>query len=70
MKTVYLHTLDGVLASYEQGEQVCFLMNGSSLKIVSSLREIRVQQKSSRRWRKDRGFQEDSSTYGYLRVKI
>lgn len=66
---IYVHTIDGHLAFYVEGEQICFLNDGETIG-AKDLKTIRKQQKLSLRWRRDQGFNVDIKDYGYRRFKI
>lgn len=69
----YIHTIDGEVAQYHPGEQICYARQGAKLSdlLVSSLAEIKQQQRASSAWRHKRGMDDVlGESYGYLRVKV
>lgn len=71
MKTMYMHTLDGSPARYEENEQVCFLNHRGKFigKLVPSLKRIRYEHEKSQAWRVKQGFPENDNL-GYIRVEV
>jgi hypothetical protein len=65
--TFYLHTLDDSPADFD-GKQVCFCTRSrDACRLVTSLKQIRKEQKASSKWRIENGFRDDCE-YGYQRV--
>lgn len=66
-----MHTVAGIPAMYHQGEQICFAngIRGSAaiLSLASDLKQIKLEQKLSKKWRKKMGFT-DYDHYGYVRI--
>jgi hypothetical protein len=71
MKTTiyYMHTLDNRPAYYD-GQQIVFAMKSRPLRLCSSLRDVRMQQRLSDRWRLSQGFQIRNYDQDYKRVRL
>lgn len=65
----YLHTINGRAAGFH-GEQICFAQNGCGWKapLVKDLNTIRKQQKQTRKWRKEMGYDFEPMDYDYVIV--
>lgn len=71
MTTYYLHTIRGRPAHYVPGQQICYITRfGAAGTLVTSLRQIRREQKASIKHRQDIGLDQDGSNYGYRRVRV
>lgn len=68
-KNVYIHTLNNKMAFYIEGKQICYADNGCEIG-EPDLKTIREQQILSQRWRKEKGWGDDKTEHGYMRVKI
>lgn len=68
---IYVHTINGALAFYVDGEQICYLNDGAVIG-AKDLKTIHKQQKLSKKWRSDQGFDkyDINDKYGYRRFKI
>lgn len=66
----YIQTINGQLAFYS-GEQICYAHSGMELDdlLLTSLTEVRKQQRSSRAWRLSKGYG-DTNDYGYIRLSV
>jgi hypothetical protein len=64
---VYVHTINGNLATYIEGEQICYCRISLPAKSVESLEQIRKEEKLSNRWRNEMGFVVHSD-YSYQKV--
>lgn len=67
-KFKYMHLLRGKPASFT-GQQVTY----SSLyvkKLCDTLKELRLEQKKSLKWRKEKGFSDCGLDYDYIKVMI
>ena len=73
-KTMYMHTIRGRPAFYEEGKMIYYANHGLLVipdGLVSSLKQIRKEQAASKRYRKKKlGLDEERSDYGYIRVKV
>jgi hypothetical protein len=73
MKYKYMHTINNIPARYLPNQQIYFICNSSKSKfigkLVSSLKQIKEEQKKSFKWRKKQGFKVDND-YGHIRVEI
>ncbi len=55
--TKYMHTLNGKPASFFGGEQICFAGDrGGKIKLVNSLKQIRKEQKITKKFREKMGW--------------
>lgn len=72
MKTYYLHTLNGMAASYVPGGQICFASHGGApVRLCESLRQIRMQRRFSEQWRAKKGYTPTHPSWvGYRRVRL
>ena len=61
----YMHTLDGMPAQFYTGQGICF--NNKRVALVDGLRQIRKEQKESRRI--DVRQSRDTLRYGYITVR-
>jgi len=68
MKYKYMHTVRGRPAIYDRKEQICYVIKVGEL--VSTLKQIKEEQKASDKWRLKKGFKSSFEEYGYIRVKI
>ena len=67
-RTLYLHTIDNKPAAFE-GTQICFLnFYGEAFALASSLKQIRKEQRATKKYRRQMGFAYDENRYGYFRV--
>jgi len=67
-KTRYLHTIDNKPAAFE-GTQITFLnFYGKAFALASSLKQIREEQRATKKYRIQNGFPYDENRYGYFRV--
>lgn len=70
---VYMHTLDGKPAMYQDGTYICFINNYHNVTFEEmfkpSLEQIRREHKASAKWHKDHG-DGVSGGYGYIRIKL
>lgn len=71
-KSLYMHTIAGNPAIYEPGEQIVHVSTYHHITFeqmfVGSLQTIRRQQRKSREWREQQGF-DKMHDYGYIRVR-
>lgn len=68
--TMYIHLLNGHMASYEGPDgQICYMGQGKPLKYATSLEQIRRERKASQKWRTGQGFEPyDEKDFGYKRT--
>lgn len=66
-ETKYMHTMDGRPAHFVEN-QIWFVNPRSAAMLVPDRLTIRKQQRASRRWRKQQGF-DAAIVYGYVRVR-
>jgi hypothetical protein len=73
----YIHTIDGIPAQYIDGEQIVFANvvfasgirgNAGMQNICSSKKQILLEQKLSKKWRKKEGFSIDDLGYSFVRL--
>lgn len=69
MKSKYMHLIRSRPARYYEGAQICYMTNGSELRLADSLAQIRREQKASAAWRLKKGYS-DANEYGHIRVRI
>lgn len=70
MKTYYLHTIDGLPATFD-GYQICFAgFYGPASKLATSLAQIRREQKISAANREKDGWSAYAYKLGYRRYSI
>lgn len=72
-KNIYMHTLNGRPAMYQDGTYICYINNTNRVKFedvfVTSLESIRRQQAWSKQWFEQNGFNDISDReYGYVRI--
>ena len=70
MITKYMHLIEGRPATYEKSSQVCFLSNGSILRLCDSLKQLRIEQKKSLAWRLKNKMDDRKEDYGFLRIRM
>ena len=70
-KSLYMHTINGRPAYYNDGEQIVYLLKYHRVKFedmfVDSLAVIRRQQTLSNQWRAERGYEVEQD-YDYVRI--
>lgn len=67
----FLHTIDGVPATYWPKAQICYVrIPRGSAKLARSLEQLKKEQTLSRAWRTKQGYPNDEDKYGYVRVKL
>ena len=67
-KTIgYIHTLNGQPARYN-GAQTYYCGRYNPTIIVDSLKQIRKEQRLSHNWRMSKGYEDDWTEYGYMRI--
>jgi hypothetical protein len=69
----YIHTIDGIPAQYIDGEKIVFANgirgNAGIQNICSSKKQILLEQKLSKKWRKKKGlFSIDDLGYSFVRL--
>lgn len=68
-KTYYMHTIDGKPAFWS-GDQICYAsFFGRPDRLEPSLKNIRKNERRSRKYRNDLGLS-DNSRYGYFRFVV
>lgn len=67
MRSRYMHTIDGRPATYIKNQQICFAGIKTPIRLCSSKKVLKNQQRISSEWRKKQGFS-DRDDYGYKRV--
>ena len=65
----YMHTLNYSPAYYVPGEQIVYAAQYVEA-LCDSVKQIREEQKLSKRWRTKKGFSNDGSKYGYKKIII
>jgi hypothetical protein len=71
-KYKYMHTLcnrPAYFVDYDDVCQVCYAHDYVA-KLCDTLKQIRDEQKKSFKWRKERGYDDDMTKYGYVKVVI
>lgn len=73
-KNLYMHTINGRPAMYQDGMYICYVnqwnrINYSDM-FVGSLRAIKRQQLWSKQWYEQNGGGVDLDKYGYIRIKV
>lgn len=66
--TRYMHTIDRQPAFYD-GNQIVFA-SGVVKQTASTIRQIRREQRATRRWRRDQGYSLEVGQLGYVRVEM
>ena len=73
-KIMYMHTIDGYPACYWQGEQICYIRKYHKPKkvLVSSVSQIKKEQRLSMAWRVNQGFDKkpDRKDYGWIKILV
>lgn len=69
---VYLHTVDGRPAEFDRnGGQIVWSLNRNfAPRARKTLREIKSDQKRTKLFREERGFDFNVGDYGYIRIKL
>lgn len=64
---IYMHTIDNEPAEYVENGQIIFA-SPSVMKFAKSLKQIKSEQRKSRKWQKSRGLLTDVFSYSYVRL--
>lgn len=68
----YMHTINGIPAQYIPGEQIEYAQGtrgGAGVaRLALSIRQIKKEQRLSRKWRLSKGFGATPGDYGYVRI--
>ena len=68
---LYMHTINGIPAQYEEGEQIVFANfvrgGGGIRRLCESLEQVKLEEKLSNKWRKEQGW-DVFNDYGYVRI--
>ena len=70
-KWLYMHTIDNCPAQYE-GQQICYAnaVRGQAgiRRLCESLKQIKLEQRLSAKWRKEQGWEANMDRYSYVRI--
>jgi hypothetical protein len=66
----YMHTIDAHAADYHEGKQICYASKYRPIKLANDLKQIKAEQRATKRWRTKQGFQTNLFNYSWIRVAV